>query len=325
MTKKKKLLLVTGAGASIDFGMPSVKEAGEIINTMAQERFPLADETGTNLYKHIEQMIKGYWCKSVPKYLRRDPQFEDILTISELVSAYPAGAYTSPLGALISVKELPDVMFARCRSKVDQHQISHFTEDALNALLNEIRDRYNSTPPNLARLQSFVTTLQNTFELAVVTVNYDDILYRALSEIETGFDPDTRHFDEQRIYGRRGWPCILHLHGSVHFNMPTPPQPGDDLHGILWEPNIGIVNFRDALAGAPSNSRRKGNSRLRRLSQAIEKQLRYRCAVPFGPIIPNLIGWFGNVMRSSLRDTVSAMNISTLRLMGSSAAIVTAP
>jgi hypothetical protein len=40
--------------------------------------------------------------------LRRDPHFEDVLyTIFGLAAAYPAGAYTSALGALIKAKSLP--------------------------------------------------------------------------------------------------------------------------------------------------------------------------------------------------------------------------
>ena len=74
----------------------------------------------------------------------------------------------------------------------------------------------------------------------VVTLNYDNIFYRTLPDIETGFDPNDRRFYEGRIFGRKTWPCMLHLHGSVHFDMPTPST--SDVHEIFWEPDIN-ANF----------------------------------------------------------------------------------
>ena len=65
---KKKLLVVVGAGASIDFGMPSVKQAGDIINDEAQKWFPLANHPHTNLYKHIEERVTLHWNEHVPKH-----------------------------------------------------------------------------------------------------------------------------------------------------------------------------------------------------------------------------------------------------------------
>jgi hypothetical protein len=86
-----------------------------------------------------------------------------------------------------------------------------------------------------SQLQTLVAALQAEFEVAVVTLNYDNVMYRAFHGIETGFDPATGQFDETRILNRSQWPCMLHLHGSVHFDMAG---GASDLHEIVWRPDI---------------------------------------------------------------------------------------
>lgn len=219
-------MLVVGAGASIEFGMPSVLEVRKIVNTKAQQCFPLADCPGTNLYEHIEGMVKKYWEQNVSTHLRRNPHFEDILyVVFALAAAYPAGAYTAALGALITAKKLPDFsFFGRERATIDQFQLHHLGSTLVDALLSEFRRQCKATERDktieFARLVSLIEALQAEFDVAVVSLNYDNIIYRALSGIETGFDPATGWFGQDRIFGRKCWPCMLHLHGSVHFDMP---------------------------------------------------------------------------------------------------------
>jgi len=73
-----------------------------------------------------------------------------------------------------------------------------------------------------------------------VTLNYDDIVYRAMPGLETGFDSAGRFFDE-RVTQRRTWPCILHLHGSVHFDMRddyTDFMGFGGFHEIHWQEDL---------------------------------------------------------------------------------------
>jgi len=73
-----------------------------------------------------------------------------------------------------------------------------------------------------------------------VTLNYDDIVYRAMPGLETGFDSAGRFFDE-RVTQRRTWPCILHLHGSVHFDMRddyTDFMGFGGFHDVHWQGDL---------------------------------------------------------------------------------------
>ena len=54
---KRRLMVVVGAGASIDFGMPSVNGVAKILLSAAQERYPLFENSATNLYKYFENTL----------------------------------------------------------------------------------------------------------------------------------------------------------------------------------------------------------------------------------------------------------------------------
>ena len=247
---KQKLLLVVGAGASVDFGMPSVAGVRAILNNVAQERYPLLYEPSTNLYECIEEMVRRYWDHSVPSHLRRTPHFEDLLyTIFALAAAYPAGVHTSALGALVTATTLPHIsMFARRENKaVGPDILRDFGCALVDILIGTFRDRCIATEVDrtveFRQLQALVAALQAEFEVAVVTLNYDNVVYRALPGIEIGFDPATGRFEERRILNRPGWPCMLHLHGSVHFDMVGST---DDMHEIFWQSDIRGIFHQNA-------------------------------------------------------------------------------
>jgi hypothetical protein len=210
-----------------------------------------------------------------------------------IAAAHPAGAYTAGLGALIEPKNLPAIRpFRGPPRAVNPHDFSFFGAMAVDGLLEEFRGRCKLAAQAKTKefecLQSFVAALQSRFEIAVVTVNYDNVLYRALPGIETGFDHRTRRFNERRIFERKTWPCMLHLHGSVHFDMPV--SNGPDMHEIVWQPDVnatfaqnaagrgGQLQFTPEGAGFPTS----------RSSQVMAKPHK-SCGVHLGPTIQNLI------------------------------------
>jgi len=204
----------------------------------------------SNLYKHFEGLIRRHWKRWVPSPLRSEVNFEDVLySIFALAAAYPAGAYTSALGALIRAKNLPQFKYqGHYRKRLNGSELHNLGNSAVDELLSLFRERCRLSEARkiseFNRLESFVEALKTEFELAVVTLNSDNILYRALPGIETGFDPVTRRFDERRIFDRSEWTCMLHMHGSVHFDMGTPKGP--DLHEIYWQPDISALIGQNA-------------------------------------------------------------------------------
>jgi SIR2-like domain len=261
---KKRLLMVVGSGASIDFGLPTVGEVGKIASDGVQSQYPLADVPASNLYQYIEERIQGYWKASLPMP-PREPHFEDVLyAIFALAAAYPAGVFTSPLAALIRTGPFPDInFFDRQRKTVGRDELHLLGLAAVDAIVDGFRQRCATTQTSkaveFAELQALVTALKGDFDIAVVTLNYDNVMHRAFPGIEIGFDPSTRRFDEKRIFRRTGWACMLHLHGSVHFDMPFDAAVASarDLHEIQWQPNINGP-FAQNASGRSSQKSQEG-------------------------------------------------------------------
>jgi hypothetical protein len=162
-----------------------------------------------------------------------------------LAAAFPAGRFTSALGAFITANSIPDVNWlAAERKKVDGDLLREFRHFLVDTLLQEFRfrcrDVYSNKIAELAKLRDLFAGLGKEFELAVVTLNYDDIVYRSAPGLETGFGPGG-NFVDANIAFRHHWPCILHLHGSVHFDMRdnyTDFLGFGGLHDIQWQENL---------------------------------------------------------------------------------------
>lgn len=225
---KPKLLVVAGAGATADFCMPTVCDVNDICKKAAEESFSVDGKHSSNLYAYMEKTIHRYKCCGP------QPNFEDILyTLFTLMSASK-----SPLGAFVHRNRFPRITRSENSVEVDEHVFRHLAAHLLDDVLKEFRSRClrrNGCPVELER---FFKELSDQFEIAVVTTNYDDLIYRSLPQAarETGFEFKSL-FRPGRILGRSDWPCILHLHGSVHFDMRY-DDVQQELHRIYWQDDL---------------------------------------------------------------------------------------
>ncbi|MER9632424.1 SIR2 family protein [Mesorhizobium sp. M0296] len=242
---KKKLLIVTGAGSTLEFGMPSVAEVGDTIKSKMQACFPLANRPGENLYGFIEQAIRKRWNAGASRGRFRDPNFEDVLyTVFAASGLLEHGPSSPALSAIVRPENLPDFkFFGRDLHSADSFQMYNLGSYAIDSILDDVRERCRAAERDrMAQfdlLQSFIAEFNNEFEVAMVTLNYDNVMHRAMSNAETGFDPRTRRCEQERLFLRPNWSCMLHLHGSIHFDMPIPSTP--DMHEIFWQPDINAV------------------------------------------------------------------------------------
>jgi SIR2-like domain len=259
---KNKLLVIVGAGASIDFGMPSVLGVADLLSEAAQDRYPLFENPETNLYRYMESNIGDYWRSAG---VGRLPNFEDVLyAIFALAAGFPDGRFTSALGAFVMANPLPDVnWFGITRQVISSNNLREFGHYLVDTLLDEFRDRCRCLSSvkreELSKMRTFFAALSNEFEISIVTLNYDDIVYRTMPGLETGFDPDGR-FSDERITLRRAWPCIIHLHGSVHFDMRDDYKDFmgfGGFHDIHWQEDLS-QRFNQNASGRSSISTVEG-------------------------------------------------------------------
>lgn len=233
---KKKLLIIAGSGATRDFGMPSVQEVHESFLSASQKMYPLYSETTENLYGFLFDEVDKYWKNQKPDSYNKKANFEDILYIAYLLTSY---------NPYINADNIPDILHLGQKRRVDRDLLQNFGQFLVDHLLEDMRTRCKKLQDkDLRPLEKLLDSLSKQFEVSVLTTNYDNVFYRALGELETGFN-NSGKFDAARLINRNNWPCILHLHGSVHFDMRSDTH---NLHTVFWHKDLD-QNFQQNAAG----------------------------------------------------------------------------
>jgi NAD-dependent SIR2 family protein deacetylase len=73
---KKKLMVVVGAGASIELGMPSVNEVDCLFSEWAKEDYLLANDEEKTLYCYIKSEVNRHYKLNPKSGLRKETNFE---------------------------------------------------------------------------------------------------------------------------------------------------------------------------------------------------------------------------------------------------------
>jgi hypothetical protein len=258
MGDKKRLLIVAGSGATVEFSMPSVDGVHDILLRSALNDFSLSSERGTSLYGHLYDEIARYWALNLPIGQHRKPNYEDALyALYELSAAHPAGVYTGPLGAFVGIRHLPDVIYSGKQTQVSESILAHMGRHLVDTLVDDLRRRCTAEQVGRGELRGFLSNLREKFDISVATTNYDNLLHQALPGIETGFDrDDDGRFKPMRLLKRSSWQCFLHLHGSVHFDMDLDQG---DIHAIHWRDDL-TEPFHPNAWGRTSYKTREGMS-----------------------------------------------------------------
>jgi hypothetical protein len=260
MTSKKKLLVLTGAGASVDFGMPNVNDVSKILSDATRDRFPLLFDQSRGLFEYFEDQLAEHWRLRGRLSSIERPTFEDVLlAIFETAGALDDKGFASPSTAFLSVRPFPDLGFDRSsRVAADDNVIRQFGAMAVDSLLDEFRRRClnaeRDRPAEFAALRGLVSALAEEFELSFATLNYDDVLYRCANQLETGFDRNGR-FDNLGLFHRENWGVFLHLRGSVHFDFRDDNSRFGGFGGledVHWVEDLEVTSGQNAFGSGPS-------------------------------------------------------------------------
>lgn len=232
---KKKLLITVGAGASIDFGLPSVKDVDQLFENLAGTIYPLDDDPTSNLYCYCRNAIDSYYSGSPKPGQRNYVNFEEVLYQLNLLIPYLADqSRLHGSNALLAAKTLPAVRRFSKPKPVDDQVLRELTNSLIDGLVDHFIDACATASTakagEIAELRQFLTALQNEFEIGIITLNYDNLFTQALPKLYTGFD-GTGNFDAINVLTRADWNFVYHLHGSVHFAMTGAAH---DMHGITW-------------------------------------------------------------------------------------------
>jgi len=234
---KKKLLIVVGAGASIDFGLPSVADVEAILNDLASKKFPLFHEPSKGFYQYVKKVIQDYFDSNPKEGLKKDVNFEEVLFQLYSLSAHKNDVnYELASNALFSSIKLPDVNFlGKCKQGVEiLHQLSSASVDSIvEEFIKRCALATSRKAPEIEKLGNFFDGLREDHELGFVTLNYDNIISQASPGLFTGFDCNDT-FNHSTVLKRTEWEFLYHLHGSIHFAM-NDELTSTSAHKIGWE------------------------------------------------------------------------------------------
>lgn len=241
MAYKKKLMVVLGAGSSIELGMPSVNEVDRLFCEWSLDGFKLSDDGSKSLYSHIRDEINQHYLRNPKTGLVKETNFEEVLyVILQLSSALSDDNYSLPMNALFDLKELPNIISYNGIKTVDGNDLRHLCSTLVDRLIIEFRNRCKiaktNKPSEFGYFDDFMRRLSADYDIAFITLNYDNLVTQVCPDLFTGFNKSTGTFEPSSVYERQEWGLIYHLHGSVHFDMQG--EPPLDMHAIKWNPDL---------------------------------------------------------------------------------------
>lgn len=225
---KKKLLLVTGAGASIDFGFPSVKCIDKILEDKAEEYVNMPFyKLNSNPYTYLKEQAGR-------KFDGSEFTYEELLYLMELIESSQMPCLSAPTSKLFPLAPEFCRLYAKCYSGLRAELI----DELLEKIRNHAKTWKNNQDivTNFNKFKHFLLhEIGKDYDISFVTTNYDNILTEIFPDPNTGFD-ENGVFQRAQLYNDLRWNKGIYLHGSVHFDMEKRPSGG--LHKIYWKDNL---------------------------------------------------------------------------------------
>jgi len=265
---KKKLLIINGAGASIDFGMPSVKKIDLLFNGWANDLFKLENNPKSNLYEWIKEKYNNYFKDR--NLINNGDNFENYLYIMSLLESALSKSdhwlyFSNRLKTFIKeFEELPSIETFGNKFKIAESHDFHFLQSYLiDKLIEHFRvlckglEHLYQDEQNL--LKYFYKELQDEFDIGVFNLNYDNVIIRNIPKLNTGFSNDTNQLERESLHSS-DWGFCYHVHGSVHFDM-IGGKDNTQMHKVNWNPDLSS-QFSQNSSGRNSNYTSEGTNSL---------------------------------------------------------------
>ena len=260
MMKKQKLLIIAGAGAAVEFGMPSVRKINDLFATWADDYFKIIDNDD-NLYNYIRNRIVQYNSTHKRSDDKAWPNFEEMVYIILFLALLKKNDYYNQYVPFVTLDEFPEIHYFNIEKRnVSWNILEHLASHLIDKLLDYIREKCidiasDSNNRKMQLLKHFLNRLAEYYEIGIVTINYNNLFLQAKSDWFTGFDKKGC-FSPYNVLKRQKWNFVYHIHGSVHFDMKNDQF---DMHKVYWKNDLG-KNFNQNSSGRSSNSTLEGLS-----------------------------------------------------------------
>lgn len=253
---KKKLLVLLGAGSSVEQGFPSVAELNEDAACWAKLHTEWKKASTTDaakiansinyydvLWRNRDSYCAGlsadqreiYSARSAPNYER---VLGDLHLLMNSVLGVPFG---DPLLRWLTYGKA----FRRLPIRPDlepppdhrSNKTFYAVLDQLETILDKLAKMFRgrcwelelpAAEVNFEPYRNLFSALREDFDLGVYNLNYDTAALRALSKPFTGFDRRSGEFQPAQVMAHAAWDFLYHLHGSVHFRIRKDSMVNED-------------------------------------------------------------------------------------------------
>lgn len=224
--KRPRALVIVGAGASVEYGIPDTDGFGELIDDAVRNDAYCRQTGGTDAYFDIKDQLVDYYQED------SEAHFERMYHVLHELSAfrlYPG-----------AVPKFRPVMypFIKLQNAYGDRALRAAAQTMLEAIYASCSQRCASPKIPLDPLKTFLSTLESRFVPRIYTTNYDDFLQQAGADnYFTGFTRaigDFHLFDPKSYWSNWDRPGCFHIHGSVRMGFPHPKSGGVEIGEIGW-------------------------------------------------------------------------------------------
>ena len=257
---KKKLLVILGAGSSVERGLPSVVELDQHMSEWGSDWSAMHGIP--DYYAVLKESVAAYY-RTGPTGPRPALNFEIILgTMAALAHWMTPAPWGDPLrqaacdGALPPSLRFPNPSLPGHAPYSGTVMLADQLQHLLIELVRHMRRRCQTLNPLDRAARQYAALfdgLRQEFDLGVYNLNYDTTALSACPDAYTGFG-DQGAFEAAAVHNRLEWRFVYHLHGSVHHCLVG--QFGDE---IRWKWDLSGAFF-DGHQGLASDKRSDGRS-----------------------------------------------------------------
>ncbi len=247
----KRIVVILGAGASIEFGAPATNNLTDNIERRIYSDAWMKHTGGDAAFKKIKETLSTHLA---------DPgtvHYEHIYHCAhELTHFFPPNPST--------VDEYRPLLFpfVQNNSGLTKSSLEALDRRILEAIYREIFAACKVPTCSLDSLHHFLERLQNNHVLRIYSTNHDDFPLQAVGNLYTGFKSTTSRFDVEGFWGHWNTSAVFHLHGSIHMGFGYPGN-GYDINEILWFQNREDA-YGHTIKSYPSGRRRQDGGQTER-------------------------------------------------------------
>ena len=234
---KQRALVILGAGASIEYGVPATIPFTDIIEAAVLSDRWVQSQQGDIAYKTIKRRLKRYLHN--PGVVHFEQIYHCAHELIYLQRPDPS-----------AVDEYRPILvpFLRDTSKTTGNALRALVGKMTEVIYCEVAARCATPAHSINPFRAFLMDLESKSIPRLYTTNYDDFALQAAPALYTGYDrkgANETTFDVDGFWDRWNDPCLFHLHGSVHMSYSR---------GAARGPFADLVWFDDAKEACKSAS-----------------------------------------------------------------------